>query len=141
MAAKDTLTRVKIELDAGQARVDKVGQALGPHGVNIVAFVAAYNDATKAQRGLRVPVEVTILQDRSFTLDVRTPATAALLRRAAGIERGSARPGIQEAGVISRDALREVAAIKLPDLSTNDLDQAERIVAGTARSMGITVKD
>lgn len=141
MAAKDVLTRVKIELDAGQARVDKVGQALGPYGVNIVTFVGAYNDATKAQRGLRVPVEVTIFQDRSFDLDVRTPATTALLRRAAGIERGSARPGIQEAGAISRDALREVAAIKLPDLSTDDLDQAERIVAGTARSMGITVKD
>lgn len=132
--------KLKIELDAGQARVDKVGQALGPHGVNIVAFVSAYNEATRDQRGLRVPVEVTIAADRSFTLQVKTPATAALLRRAAGIERGSAQPGVQEAGVLSREQLRDVAAIKLPDLSTDDLDQAERIVAGTARSMGITVK-
>lgn len=141
MVAPQPSRKVKIELDAGQARVDKVGQALGPHGVNIVAVVQAYNEATRSQGGLRVPVEVTIHPDRSFTLDVRTPTTAALLRRAVGIERGSALPGVVQAGVVSREALRDIAAIKLPDLSTDDLDQAERIVAGTARSMGITVKD
>lgn len=141
MAKKDTLTTVKLELDAGQARVDKVGQALGPHGVNIVRFCEAYNAATRDQRGLRVPVLVTIRPDRSFTLAMKTPSTAALLRRAAGIERGSAQPGLQEAGVLSREALREVARTKLPDLGIDDLDAAERTVAGTARSMGLTVKD
>lgn len=141
MATNDSLRTVKLELDAGQARVDKVGQALGPHGVNIVKFCEAYNLATQDQRGLRVPVLVTIRPDRSFALAVKTPSTAALLRRAAGIERGSARPGLQEAGVLSREALREVARTKLPDLGSVDLDAAERIVAGTARSMGLTIKD
>lgn len=141
MATNDTLKTVKLELDAGQARVDKVGQALGPHGVNIVRFCEAYNAATRDQRGLRVPVLVTIRPDRSFELAIRTPSTAALLRRAAGIERGSAQPGLQEAGVLSREALRAVARVKLPDLGIDDLDAAERTVAGTARSMGLTIKE
>jgi large subunit ribosomal protein L11 len=143
MAARNRIAAtVRIQLQAGAASPGKVGQALGVHGVNIVAFLAAYNRASAAQRGLVVPVVVTVYDDRSFDLELRTPPTSALLARAAGLPGGSGRPGADPpVAKLARDQLREIARTKLPDLNTADLDAAERIVAGTARSMGIEVVD
>jgi large subunit ribosomal protein L11 len=143
MAARNRVAAtVRIQLQAGAASPGKVGQALGVHGINIVAFLAAYNRASAAQRGLVVPVVVTVYDDRSFDLELRTPPTSALLARAAGLPRGSGRPGTDPpVAKLARDQLREIARTKLPDLNTADLDAAERIVAGTARSMGIDVVD
>jgi large subunit ribosomal protein L11 len=139
---------VRIQLEAGEASPGKVGQALGAHGVNIGAVIAAYNTASAARRGLVVPVVVTLYDDRSFDLRLKTPPTSALLARAAvvapaaGLPRGSGRPGADgPITKLGRDQVREIARTKLPDLNTDDLDAAERIVAGTARSMGIEVVD
>lgn len=133
---------VRIQLEAGQASPGKVGQALGAYGVNIGAVIAAYNTASAARRGLVVPVVVTVYDDRSFDLRLRTSPTSALLARAAGLPKGSGRPGADgPIAKLGRDQLREVARTKLPDLNTDDLEAAERIVAGTARSMGIEVVD
>jgi large subunit ribosomal protein L11 len=141
-ARKRVAATVRIQLEAGQASPGKIGQALGVHGVNIVAFLAAYNAATAAQHGMVVPAVVTIYDDRSFKLELRTPPTSALLARAAGLAGGSGRPGADApVAKLDRAQLREVARAKLPDLNTGDLDAAERIVAGTARSMGIEVVD
>lgn len=118
-----------------------MGQALGSYGVNIMAFCRDYNAATQAQRGTIVPAEVTVFEDRSLTFVTRTPPTSALLRAAAGIDRGSGEPNRATAGRVSRAQLREIARTKLPDLNTDDLDVAARIVAGTARSMGIAIDD
>jgi large subunit ribosomal protein L11 len=119
----------------------KVGQALGPHGANIVEVVRAYNALTDAQRGDIVPAVITIYEDRTFSLVTKTPPTSALLRKAAGLDRGAARPNGQPVATVTRAQLREVARRKLPDLNTVDLDASERIVTGTARSMGIAVVD
>lgn len=132
---------LRLQLEAGQANPGKVGQALGAHGVNIVEFCRQYNAATERRRGWVVPVDVTIYADRSFSLVTKTPPTSRLLLAAAGVERGSPRPHAEGAGAVSREQVREIARTKLPDLNTDDLDAAERIVAGTARSMGIAVKD
>jgi large subunit ribosomal protein L11 len=141
-APKRVAATLRIQLEAGQASPGKLGQALGPHGVNIAAVIAAYNRATAAQHGMVVPVEVTIYQDRSFDLRLRTPPTSALLARAAGLAKGAGRPGADApVAKLERARLREIAAIKLPDLNTGDLDAAERVVAGTARSIGIEVVD
>ena len=132
----------KLQLAAGEASPGKVGQSLGAHGINITAFLAAYNRASAAQRGMVVPVVVTVYDDRSFDLELRTPPTSALLARAAGLPKGGGRPGADAPiAKLGRDQLREIARTKLPDLNTTDLDAAERIVAGTARSMGIEVVD
>lgn len=139
--ARGTLGLVKLQLAAGEAHPGKVGQALGPYGANIMAFCKAYDDATRQQRGTIVPVEITIFEDRSFEFVTRTPPTSRLLAAAAGIDRGAARPHADEAGVVTRAQLSDVARIKLPDLNTDDLEQATKIVAGTARSMGISVKE
>jgi large subunit ribosomal protein L11 len=131
---------VKVQLDAGQASPGKVGQSLGAYGINIVAFITAYNAASAPQRGMVVPVVVTVYDDRSFDLQLKTPSTSALLARAAGLPRGSGRPGADApVAKLDRGQLREIARTKLPDLNTGDLDTAERVVAGTARSMGIEV--
>jgi large subunit ribosomal protein L11 len=140
-ASRKVAATVTLNLQAGAADPAKVAKDLGPHGVNLARFRAAYDAATAAHRGLVVPARVTVFEDRSFELTLRTPTTATLLLRAAGLERGGARPGGEPAGWIGRDQLREVARAKLPDLNTADLDAAERIVAGTARSIGIGVKD
>jgi large subunit ribosomal protein L11 len=133
---------VRIQLEAGEASPGKVGQALGAHGVNIGAVIAAYNTASAARRGLVVPVVVTVYDDRSFDLRLKTPPTSALLARAAGLPKGSGRAGADgPITKLGRDQVREIARTKLPDLNTDDLDAAERIVAGTARSMGIEVVD
>jgi large subunit ribosomal protein L11 len=140
-APRRVAATVRIQLEAGQASPGKVGQAVGAHGINVGALIAAYNAASAAQRGIVVPAQVTIYTDRSFDLELRTPPTSALLARAAGLAKGADRPGRAHGpvGKLDRAQLREVARAKLPDLNTDDLDTAERIVAGTARSMGIEV--
>ena len=131
---------IKIELPAGAASpAPPVGTALGPHAVNIMDFVRQYNDATKDQAGNIVPVEITIYEDRSFSFVLKTSPAAVLLRKAAGVEKGSAEPHREKVGSVTRDQVREIAKIKLPDLNTDDIDAAMKVVEGTARSMGITV--
>ncbi|MFC4913688.1 50S ribosomal protein L11 [Actinomadura gamaensis] len=132
---------VKVQLQAGQATpAPPVGTALGPHGVNIMDFCKQYNAATEAQRGNVIPVEITIYEDRSFTFVTKTPPAAQLILKAAGIEKGSGEPHKTKVGKVTRDQIREIATTKMPDLNAKDLDAAEKIVAGTARSMGIEVE-
>jgi large subunit ribosomal protein L11 len=132
---------VKVQLQAGQATpAPPVGTALGPHGVNIMDFCKQYNAATEAQRGNVIPVEITIYEDRSFTFVTKTPPAAQLILKAAGVEKGSGEPHKTKVGSVTRDQVREIATTKMPDLNAKDLDAAEKIVAGTARSMGIEVK-
>jgi large subunit ribosomal protein L11 len=132
---------VKVQLNAGQATpAPPVGTALGPHGVNIMEFCKAYNAATEPMRGNVIPVEITIFEDRSFTFVTKTPPAAELIKKAAGLAKGSSVPHKDKVGRLTRDQVREIATTKMVDLNANDLDQAERIIAGTARSMGITVK-
>jgi large subunit ribosomal protein L11 len=141
VAKRRVVAIVKIQLPAGAATpAPPVGTALGPHGVQTMEFVKQYNAATESQRGTVVPVEITIFDDRSFSFVLKTPPTPVLLREAAGIEKGSATPGRAGVGTISEDQLVEIAKVKLPDLNANDLESAKAQVAGTARSMGITVR-
>lgn len=140
MAKKKVAAVVKIQIPAGGATpAPPVGTALGPHGVAIMDFCKAYNAATEAQKGTIVPVEITIFEDRSFTFVLKTPPTSVLIAQAAGVEKGSASTGRQEAGTISEAQLEEIARTKMPDLNANDLEAAKAQVAGTARSMGIAV--
>ncbi|MEU6720910.1 50S ribosomal protein L11 [Nonomuraea sp. NPDC046802] len=133
---------VKVQLPAGQATpAPPVGTALGPHGVNIMDFVKQYNAATEAQRGNIIPVEITIFEDRSFTFVTKTPPAPELIKKALGIDKGSAVPHRDKVGKLSREQLRSIAETKMPDLNANDIEAAEKIIAGTARSMGITVAD
>jgi large subunit ribosomal protein L11 len=132
---------VKVQLQAGQATpAPPVGTALGPHGVNIMDFCKQYNAATESQRGNVIPVEITIYEDRSFSFVTKTPPAAQLILKAAGVDKGSGEPHKTKVGSVTRDQIREIAATKMPDLNAKDLDAAEKIVAGTARSMGIDVK-
>ncbi len=140
-ATKRVAGVVTMHLAAGQANMGKAGQALGPYGVNIVEVVRSYNAATEHQRGQTVPAVVTIYEDRSFSLALKTPPTSALLRQATGLEKGSAHPNGLPVATLTRTQLREVAKRKLPDLNTDDLEVAEKTVAGTARSMGIAISD
>src|SRR5262245_37597016 len=131
---------IKIELAAGQATpAPPVGTALGPHAVNIMEFVKQYNAATQSQLGNVVPVEITIYEDRTFSFVLKTPPAAVLLRKAAGVEKGSAEPRREKVGSVTRAQVREIAETKMPDLNTRDIDAAMRVIEGTARSMGITV--
>ena len=131
---------IKIELAAGQATpAPPVGTALGPHAVNIMEFVKQYNAATQSQLGNVVPVEITICEDRTFSFVLKTPPAAVLLRKAAGVEKGSAEPRREKVGSVTRAQVREIAETKMPDLNTRDIDAAMRVIEGTARSMGITV--
>jgi large subunit ribosomal protein L11 len=133
---------IKLQIKAGQATpAPPVGPALGQHGVNIMEFCKQYNAATESQRGQVVPVEISVFEDRSFTFVTKTPPAAKLLLAAAGVEKGSGEPHKTKVATVTRDQVREIAQAKLPDLNANDLDHAERIIAGTARSMGITVAD
>src|SRR3954463_5592840 len=141
MAKKKVAAIVKIQIPAGQATpAPPVGTALGPHGVAIMDFCKMYNAQTENQRGTIVPVEITVFEDRSFTFILKTPPTPVLLRQAAGIDKGSVAPG-REGGVgtVTDAQVAEIAKTKMPDLNANDLDAAKKQVAGTARSMGITV--
>jgi large subunit ribosomal protein L11 len=133
---------IKLQIKAGAATpAPPVGPALGQHGVNIMEFCKAYNAATEAQRGDIVPVEISVYEDRSFTFITKTPPAARMILKAAGVEKGSPTPHKTKVAAISRDQVREIAQTKMADLNANDLDAASEIIAGTARSMGITVKD
>ena len=131
---------VKIAINAGAATpAPPVGTALGPHGVNIMEFVKAYNAKTEAQRGTVVPAEITIYEDRTFTFITKTPPAAELIKKAAGLASGSSNPLKEKVGKLTKDQVREIATTKLPDLNANDIDAAMKIIEGTARSMGVTV--
>jgi large subunit ribosomal protein L11 len=133
---------VKLQINAGQATpAPPVGTALGPHGVNIMEFCKQYNAATQSQAGTVIPVEVTIYEDRSFSLVTKTPPASVLIRQKAGIEKGSGEPNRNKVGTISKSKVREIAEIKMPDLNANDVEAAMKIVEGTARSMGVTVTE
>src|SRR3954453_22683263 len=132
---------VKLQLPAGKANPEPpVGPALGQHGVNIMAFCKAYNAATESQRGQIVPVEISVYEDRSFTFITKTPPAARLLLKAAGVDKGSGEPHTKKVAKGTMDQVREIAQTKMEDLNANDIDQAAKIIAGTARSMGITVE-
>jgi large subunit ribosomal protein L11 len=132
---------VKVQLNAGAATpAPPVGTALGPHGVNIMDFVKQYNAATESQRGNVIPVEITIYEDRSFTFVTKTPPAPELIKKAAGVQKGSSEPHKTKVGTMTRAQIREIAQVKMPDLNANSIEQAEKIIAGTARSMGITVQ-
>ncbi|MFC4588314.1 50S ribosomal protein L11 [Sphaerisporangium corydalis] len=140
--AKNKITRVvKLQVKAGEASPATVGKDLGPLGINLMDFCRRYNTATETQRGFVVPAEITVYEDRSFDLVTKMPTTASLIRKAIGLESGSSRPGHHVAATITTAQLREVARTKLPDLNTTDLTQATKIIAGTARSMGLEIKD
>jgi large subunit ribosomal protein L11 len=140
MGRKKLMTVLKLQIPAGQASpAPPVGPALGQHGVNIMDFVQAYNHATASQAGTIVPVEISIYEDRSFTFITKTPPAAVLLRQAAKLEKGSPEPHKEKVGSVTQDQIREIAEIKMPDLNANDVEAAMKIVAGTARSMGITI--
>jgi large subunit ribosomal protein L11 len=132
---------IKLQIQAGAANpAPPVGPALGQHGVNIMEFCKAYNAATESQRGQIVPVEISVYEDRSFTFVTKTPPAARLLLKAAGVDKGSGEPHKTKVAKVSMDQVREIAQAKMEDLNANDIDQAAKIIAGTARSMGITVE-
>jgi large subunit ribosomal protein L11 len=138
--AKKIRTVLTLQLPAGKATpAPPVGTALGPHGINIVEFCKTYNERTAPQAGQVIPAQITIFEDRSFTFVLRTPPAADLLRKAAGVEKGSSTAGRDRVGRVSRDQVREIAQTKMADLNANDVDAAAKIVEGTARSMGIEV--
>jgi large subunit ribosomal protein L11 len=132
---------VKVQLNAGAATpAPPVGTALGPHGVNIMDFVKQYNAATESQRGNIIPVEITIYEDRSFSFITKTPPAAELIKKAAGVAKGSAEPHKTKVGKMTMAQVRDIAQTKMPDLNATSIEAAEKIIAGTARSMGITVE-
>ena len=138
---KKVAALVKVALNAGAATpAPPVGTALGPHGVNIMEFCKAYNAATQAQAGDVVPVEISVFEDRSFTFELKTPPAARLLLKAAGVEKGSGEPHVKKVASITMDQVRQIAQTKMRDLNATDIDAAAKIIAGTARSMGITIK-
>jgi large subunit ribosomal protein L11 len=140
--AKKVAAVVKLQIPAGKATpAPPVGSALGPHGVNIMAFCKDYNERTAAQAGMIVPVEITVFEDRSFTFVTKTPPASVLLLKAAGLEKASGVPNKEKVGRVARNKVQEIAQLKLPDLNTTDLEAAMRMVEGTARSMGIEVGD
>lgn len=138
--AKKLKTQVKIQVTGGQLEPAKIGQALGPHGINLQQFMQQVNEATKEKAGQVVPVEINIYDDRTFDFKLRTAPAAYLLRVAAGIEKGSGVPNKTKAGKVTKDQVRKIAEQKMEDLNANDVEAAMKIVEGTARSMGIEVK-
>jgi len=140
--AKKVLTVIKLQIEAGKATpAPPVGPALGQHGLNIMAFCKEYNERTAAQAGSIIPVEITVYSDRSFTFVTKTSPTADLVKKAVGIDKGSANIAHEKVGQLSRGKLREIAELKFKDLNAHDIEGAERIIEGTARSMGIEVTD
>ena len=132
---------IKLQVPAGKANpAPPIGPALGQHGVNIMEFCKAYNAATQAQAGDVVPVEISVYEDRSFTFELKTPPAARLLLKAAGVEKGSGEPHVKKVASITMDQVRQIAQTKMRDLNATDIDAAAKIIAGTARSMGITIK-
>jgi large subunit ribosomal protein L11 len=138
--AKKVLTTIKLQAPGGQASpAPPVGPALGQHGINIMEFVKAFNAQTANDQGTTIPVEITVFEDRTFTFVTKTPPAAVLIRQALGIEKGSNEPHRTKVGTLSQDQLRGIAEKKLPDLNANDVEEAMRVIAGTARSMGVEV--
>ena len=139
--AKKVIAVVKLQIPAGQANpAPPVGPALGQHGINIMAFCKEYNERTSAQAGSIIPAEITVYEDRSFTFIIKTPPTTDLLKKALGMEKGAGASGSEKLGELSREKLREIAQFKAKDLNATSIEGAERIVEGTARSMGIEVE-
>ncbi len=139
--AKKIKAVIKLQISAGQANpAPPVGPALGQHGVNIMAFCKEYNERTSAQAGSIIPVEISVFEDRSFTFITKTPPAADLLKKALGVQKGASTTGQEKIGTLSREKLREIAQIKAKDLSATSIEAAERIIEGTARSMGIEVE-
>ena len=140
MAKKKVRAILKIELPAGKATpAPPVGTALGPHGVNIMEFCRSYNERTAQQAGDVVPAEITVFEDRSFVFVLKTPPTVNMLKKAAGVDKGSGNPNREKVGSLSRQQVREIAEVKQADLNAHDLEHATRIIEGTARSMGLNV--
>ena len=143
MAAPKKVTAVvKLQLPAGKATPGPpVGSSLGPHGINIAGFTKEFNDKTASQAGLIIPVVITIYQDRSFSFVLKTPPAAVLIKKACGIETGSGKPNRQKVAKISKEEIRKIAELKMPDLNASSIESAMSMVAGTARSMGVTVEE
>lgn len=140
--AKKVIATIKLQIPAGAANPSPpVGPALGQHGVNIMEFCKAFNARTQGQQGLIIPVVITVYADRSFTFITKTPPAAVLLKKAAGIEKGSSEPNRNKVGHVTRHQVEEIAKLKMPDLNAHDLQNAVRMIEGTARSMGIVVEE
>lgn len=140
--AKEVSTVIKLQIPAGQANpAPPVGPALGQHGVNIMDFCKAFNAQTQEEGGTIIPVEITVYEDRSFDFITKTPPAAVLIKEACGIQKGSGVPHMEKVATITREQVRQIAERKMPDLNANDLDAASKIIAGTARSMGVDVED
>ncbi len=140
--AKKINAIVKLQLPAGKATPGPpVGSSLGPHGINIAGFTKEFNEKTASQAGLIIPVVITIYQDRSFDFVLKTPPAAVLIKKAIGLETGSAKPNKQKVGTIKRDKIREIATLKMPDLNASSVEQAMKMIEGSARSMGVVVED
>jgi large subunit ribosomal protein L11 len=138
--ARKVLTMIKLQIPAAAANpAPPVGPALGQHGVNIMEFCKAFNAQTQNDAGTIIPVEITVYEDRSFTFITKTPPAAVLIRQAIGVEKGSGEPNRDKVGTITSDQVRQIAETKLPDLNAHDVDQAMKIIEGTARSMGVDV--
>jgi large subunit ribosomal protein L11 len=139
--AKKVKTTIKLQIQAGKATpAPPVGPALGQHGINIMAFCKEYNERTASQEGFIIPAEITVYEDRSFAFTTKMPPVSDLLRRALGVEKGSGKTGTETVGKIGKDKLQEIARTKMKDLNTTDVDKAAKIVAGTARSMGVDIE-
>ena len=139
--AKKILTLIKLQIPAGQANpAPPVGPALGQHGLNIQDFCTKFNEATKDHMGDIIPVEITVYEDRTFEFIMKTPPAAELIKKAAKLKKGSGKPNTEKTGSITEDQLKEIAETKMPDLNTNDTEQAMKIIAGTARQMGVEIK-
>jgi large subunit ribosomal protein L11 len=139
--AKEVLTKIKLQIPAGKANpAPPIGPALGQHGLNIQDFCNQFNEATKDKGGDIIPAEITVYKDRSFNFILKTPPASALIKKAAKIKKGAANPLTDKAGKLTKDQVREIAEIKLPDLNTDDIEQAIKIIEGTARQMGVKVK-
>jgi large subunit ribosomal protein L11 len=139
--AKKVLTVIKLQIPGGQANpAPPVGPALGQHGVNIMEFCKAFNARTQQDAGTIIPVEITVFEDRSFDFITKTPPAAVLIREALGIEKGSGEPNREKVGRLTLDQVKQIAERKMPDLNANDIDAASKIIAGTARSMGVNVE-
>ena len=142
MAKKEITTVVKLQIPAGKANpAPPVGPALGQAGVNIQDFCSKFNDATKDKMGNIIPVEITVYKDRSFTFITKTPPAADLLKKAAGVDKGASNPRTEKVGSVTKQQIREIAETKMPDLNANDVEAAVRIIEGSAKNMGITVKN
>lgn len=140
--AKKVVALIKLALPAGKANpAPPVGPALGQHGVNIMAFCKEYNAKTADKAGLVIPVEISVFEDRSFTFILKTPPASVLIKKAAGIDKGASEPNKQKVATITKDQLKEIAQTKLPDLNANDIEAAMKIVAGTARNMGVAIAE